>query len=73
YIKDTTFRKILENPSQHKAFTICGNLVHCLSCNNDNVPYVPGMSYKGRSIPKLVIDWVHTTLGHVGPQHMSEY
>lgn len=73
YKEDPTFRKILEQPTQHRAFTMRDGLIYSKNRLDEEVLCIPRALHQRRAITELVIDRAHTALGHLGPQRTSEY
>ncbi|EIW58965.1 uncharacterized protein TRAVEDRAFT_97538, partial [Trametes versicolor FP-101664 SS1] len=73
YKDDPTFRKVLEQPTQHRAFTTRSGLIYSQNRLSEEVLCIPCMLHQQQAIIELVKDRAHTALGHLGPQCTSEY
>src|SRR6202453_2185452 len=74
YKSDTTFTKVINNPGHYPIFRVIDGLIHTKNRLGDDCVCIPRSLLKGkRSLPKIVIDQAHDTLGHLGAQKTSEY
>lgn len=74
YVDDSVFKKVIDNPHHYPTFRVADGLVHTKNRLGDECICIPRTLFRGkRSLPEIVIDHAHTTLGHLGPQRTSEY
>lgn len=73
YAYDRTLSKVVENPAGFSAFALRDGILYSKNRQDEEVVCLPWATHKGCSIPELVLDRAHTTLGHLGPQRTSEY
>src|ERR1700677_2376549 len=74
YKSDTTFTKVIDNLGHYPIFRVMDGLIHTKNRLGDNCVCAPRSLLKGkRSLPEIVIDQAHDTLGHLGAQKTSEY
>jgi transposase InsO family protein len=74
YRDDTMFNKIIEKPHHFSMFRIEDGLIHTKNRLGVDCICIPRSRFKGkRSLPEIVIDHAHNTLGHLGPQRTAEY
>ena len=73
YAKDPTFRKVLENPAAHKAFTLREGLLFTTNRQQEPVLCLPIGTVGKRTITQIAIDLAHTTVGHFSALKTSEY
>ncbi|EIW62207.1 uncharacterized protein TRAVEDRAFT_117256, partial [Trametes versicolor FP-101664 SS1] len=65
YKEDTFFQTILDNPRQHKNFTIDNGLVY-LKDGGRTLLCVPHIIVNGRNVREIVIAHAHSLLAHLG-------
>ena len=74
YRNDNIFSKVVDNPGHYPLFRVADGLVHTKNRMGQDCLCVPRSLLKGkRSLPEIVIDHAHDTLGHLGAQKTSEY
>jgi hypothetical protein len=73
YKHDSLFVKVLKQPDQHTAFTICDQLIWSRNRGGEQVLCVPSMKMGSQSLHGIIIDQVHMIVGHFGPQHTTDY
>ena len=74
YKLDSVFSKIIDNPGHYPTFRLIEGILHTKNRLGDECMCVPRSLLEGkRSLPEIVIDHAHNTLGHLGPQKTSEY
>ena len=71
YASDQTFRKILQNPKDHKSFEVDRKIIYYSANSGNWTMCIPHSEFRGRRLTKLVIDQIHRTVGHMGP-HITE-
>ena len=74
YHKDTIFTKILAHPEAHQCFGIWDRLIWTKNQMGEDVVCVPCKVFlQERRLVEIIIDQVHTTIGHFGQFHTSWY
>jgi len=74
YKEDSVFSKVVDNPGHYPTFRLNEGLMHTKNRLGENCLCIPRSLINGkRSLPEVVIDLLHTTLGHLGAQKTSEY
>lgn len=74
YMSDSMYSKILNKREQYKTFRVDGGIIYTKNRLGVEVMCIPRAQLKGkRSLPEVVIDHAHDTLGHLGAQKTSEY
>ncbi len=73
YQMDTFFSHVLQNPSMHKNFVMCGNFMYMANGRGGQVLCLPRTKFKQQTTTQIVIDQAHETLGHFGAQKTVEY
>ncbi|KAF8301362.1 hypothetical protein DL93DRAFT_2030388, partial [Clavulina sp. PMI_390] len=73
YPKDSVFRRILNNPGDHRLFTVDDGLIfHRPSPTVEPVLCVPDSTFQGRRAREVIIDIAHTTVGHLAALRTGE-
>ena len=73
YQLESTFSKILNEPSHYPRFTLEDGLLFTINRKGERVLCIPRVKYKNRTTTQIVLDQAHETVGHYGPQRTSEY
>ncbi|GBE83164.1 Transposon Ty3-G Gag-Pol polyprotein [Sparassis crispa] len=73
YGEDPLFRKVVESPTEFSAFVIRDKTIYTKNCQDEEVICIPRVLYRHRMMTEIIIDRGHMTIGHYGPQKMSEY
>ena len=74
YKNDSVFSKVVNNPGHYPVFRVINDLVYTKNHLGQDCLCVPRSLLKGkRSLPEIVINHAHDTLGHLGAQKTSEY
>jgi hypothetical protein len=74
YSEDSVFSKVIDNPGHYPIFRVMDGIIHIKNRLGEECMCIPRSLLKGkRSLPEIVIDHAHQTLGHLGPQKTSEY
>jgi hypothetical protein len=74
YKGDNIFAKVIDNPGHYPIFRVMDGIIHTKNCLGDECMCVPQSLLEGkRSLPEIVIDHAHDTLGHLRAQKTSEY
>ena len=74
YKGDNIFAKVIDNPGHYPIFRVMDGIIHTKNRLGDECMCVPRSLLEGkRSLPEIVIDHAHDTLGHLGAQKTSEY
>jgi hypothetical protein len=73
YEKDKLFGKILAKPSEYAAFLIKNKLIYTKTRIGAQVLCIPSGTLQSKNLRQIVIETAHQTLGHFGPQKMSDY
>jgi hypothetical protein len=73
YRNDNIFSKVINNPGHYLIFRVINGLVHNKNHMGQDCLRIPQSLLKGKqSLPEIVIDQAHDTLGHLGAQKTSE-
>ena len=73
YTSDKLFRKILQNPKDHKSFSVEKGTIYHTTDSETRVLCIPHSEFRGRKVTELVIDQVHRTVGHMGTRITENY
>ena len=73
YDSDPLFKKVLEDPGAHKAFTVREDFIWMKNPGNEDVVCVPYGKTADKSLIGRIIDQAHTTVGHFGAQRTADY
>src|SRR5215510_7490251 len=73
YAGDKLFSKILQHPSSHPAFTLDEKLIWTHNLSKDKVLCVPTVKKGLRLLQGTIVEQAHQTVGHFGPQQMTDY
>jgi hypothetical protein len=74
YSEDSVFSKVIDNPGHYPIFRVVDGIIHTKNHLGKECMCIPRSLLKGKhSLPEIVIDHTHQTLGHLGPQKTSEY
>lgn len=74
YGTDSLFKKILEKPKEHPAFTVKDDeLIYCRNSAGELVLALPKGLYDHRTFTEIVIEEAHDALGHLGFAKTSDY
>jgi hypothetical protein len=73
YKHNSLFLKVLKQPDQHTAFTVCDQLIWSRNQGGEQVLCIPLMKMGSQSLHSVIIDQAHTIVGHFGPQHTADY
>ena len=73
YMEDPIFRRILENPSTHKAFMLHDGFLYTKNCQQEPMLCLPVGMIGKCTLSQVTVDLVHMTVGHFSVQKMSEY
>ena len=66
YTCDKLFLKILQNPKDHKSFSVEKGTIYHTTDSETQVLCIPHSEFQGRKVTELVIDQVHHTVRHMG-------
>jgi hypothetical protein len=73
YKDDTTFSKIVQAIDEHSRFQEEDGLLFTTNTQGKRVLCIPRTKVNKRTIPTIILDSAHTTLGHFGHRKTSEY
>ena len=73
YTSDKLFQKILQNPKDHKSFSVEKGTIYHTTDSETRVLCIPHSEFQGRKVTELVIDQVHRTVGHMGTRITENY
>ena len=73
YMSDKLFRKILQNPKDHKSFSVEKGTIYHTTDSETRVLCIPHFEFRGRKVTELVIDQVHCTVRHMGTRITENY
>jgi len=73
YEHDSLFVKVLKQPDQHAAFMIRDQLIWSRNRGGEQVLCVPSTKMGHQSLHGVIIDQVHTIVGHFRPQRTADY
>ena len=73
YTSDKVFRKILDNPDDHKLFNVADGLIYYSPNTEIRTLCIPCAEFQGRRVTELVIDQTHRIVGHMGPRITNHY
>ena len=73
YTSDKVFRKILDNPDDHKLFNVADGLIYYSPNAEIRTLCIPRAEFRGRRVTELVIDQTHRIVGHMGPRITNHY
>jgi len=73
YEHNSLFMKVLKQPDQHAAYTIYDQLIWSCNWGREQVLCVPSMKMGSQSLQGVIINQVHTIVGHFGPQCTVDY
>jgi hypothetical protein len=73
YTSDQTFRKILQNPKDHKSFEVDKKIIYYSANSGNRMMCIPHSEFRGRRLTELVIDQIHRTVGHMGSRITENY
>jgi hypothetical protein len=73
YKHDSLFVKVLKQPDQHTAFTVCDQLIWSHNRGGEQVLCVPSTKMGSQSLHSVIIDQAHTIVGHFRPQCTTDY
>ena len=72
--EDPVFVKILAHPDTHQQLGVCDGLIWTENKMGRDVVCLPWKAFlRGRRLVKIIVDQVHTTIGHFGQLATSHY
>lgn len=73
YAEDPLFKIVKNDPKEYKQFDIHDGLIWTTNKNNAKVVCIPRSKHRDHSLPRIILDQAHKSLGHYGFQRTSEY
>jgi len=73
YEHNLLFAKVLKQPDQYAAFTVRDQLIWSRNRGGEQVLCVPSTKMGCQSLHGVIIDQVHTIVGHFVPQRTADY
>ncbi len=73
YTEDPLFKIVKSEPAEYKQFEIQDGLIWTTNRNNTKVVCIPRSKHGDQSLPRIILDQAHKSLGHYRLQRTSKY
>ena len=73
YPSDKFFRKILDEPKDHKSFKVVKGIIYHQATPEIKALCIPHVEFRARALRELVLDQVHHTVGHMASRITDNY